>query len=389
MAVWFTLLGLIYYYLGKRLIKPARLSYRTKVLVWVLLVMIPMVQPLALIMRQSSESNIFATILGWVGYLGFGLLSLIVAGLFFRDLYLGLSALIRKISRRTDAKIDFDPERRRFLLNATNVGIIGASTLLTGYGLYEARRKAILEKIDVPIANLPQEFDGFTIAQFTDIHAGPTIKRPFIQSVVDQINHLEADTIVFTGDLVDGSVPWLRGDVAPLSDLYAPDGVFYVTGNHEYYSGAEAWIEEMDRIGLSVLLNGSEIIQRKQARLLMAGVPDYTAGNFLESHIPDPVGILKRSAQTDVKILLAHQPRSIFSASEAGYDLQISGHTHGGQYIPWSYLVTLTQPYVSGLHLHNNTWIYVNRGTGYWGPPLRLGVPSEVTLLTLRRVQVT
>ncbi len=390
-VVWIILMVLVYIYMGRRLIKPAPLKRYQRLLAWAFIVLVPLTQPLSFFLRQNEGESFVNDVISWISYIGFGFYSLILAGLIVRDLYLLFSTVVKKtvdlIRKRNAGKQAFDPSRRSFLINATNMGILGASAIMTGYGIYEARRKAYLEKVTIPIANLPVEFEGFTIAQFTDIHAGNTIKRGFIQSVIDQVNNLDADAIVFTGDMVDGTVPGLRNDIAPLKDLSATQGVFYVTGNHEYYSsgGAEPWVEEMDRLGLIVLLNEHKIIQRNQSRLLMAGVTDFRGGDFIPAHKSDPAKALGNKKDSDVKILLAHQPKSIFASAELGFDLQISGHTHGGQYFPWNFLVTLDQPYISGLHRHENTWIYVNRGTGYWGPPLRIGIPSEVTLFTLTK----
>jgi predicted MPP superfamily phosphohydrolase len=168
-----------------------------------------------------------------------------------------------------------------------------------------------------------------------------------------------------------------------LKQISSGSGNFFVTGNHEYYSGVIEWIEEVKRLGFTVLLNEHVVITRGQARLLLAGVTDYRGGNFLPSHRSDPQKALNGALPADAKILLAHQPKNIFDAAQAGYDLQISGHTHGGQFFPWNLLVGFVQPYVSGLHTHQNTQIYVSRGTGYWGPPVRVGAPSEITLIKL------
>jgi predicted MPP superfamily phosphohydrolase len=391
LIVWIILMILVYTYMGRRLIIPAQLKRYQKFLAWAVVVIIPLTQPLSFLLRQNAGEGLISDIISWISYIGFGFYSLILAGLITRDLYLLFSTIFKKmavqIRRSNSGKRAFDPSRRSFLINATNMGILGTSAIMTGYGIYEARRKAYLEKVTIPVANLPVEFEGFTIAQFSDIHAGNTIKRGFILSVVDQINNLNADTIVFTGDMVDGTVPGLRNDIEPLKDLSATQGVFYITGNHEYYNsgGAEPWVEEMDRLGLIVLLNDHKIIQRNQSQLLMAGVTDFRGGDFIPAHRSDPVKALGNKKDSDIKILLAHQPKSIFASADLGFDLQISGHTHGGQYFPWNFLVTLDQPYISGLHRHHNTWIYVNRGTGYWGPPIRIGIPSEVTLFTLTK----
>jgi hypothetical protein len=143
------------------------------------------------------------------------------------------------------------------------------------------------------------------------------------------------------------------------------------------------WVEEVRRLGFSVLINEHRIITSGNQKMLLAGVTDYREGRMLTAHRSDPHKALKAAPATDVKILLAHQPKSIFAASRAGYDLQISGHTHGGQFFPWNLFVGLSQPYISGLHKHENTQIYVSRGTGYWGPPMRVGSPSEITLIKL------
>jgi predicted MPP superfamily phosphohydrolase len=393
LLIWIAILALAFMYIGSRLIKPANLTPRQKIISWIILATIPFSQPANFFLRMNTTNSVVSDIFGWISYIGFGFLSLLLVGLFIRDgiillnrAYIKLLVIYNKIIHHSVQKSrTFDPERRSFILNVTNMSILGASALFTGYGLYEARRQAILERITVPIQNLPEDLEGFTIAQFSDIHAGPTIKRSFVQSVVEQVNSLNADVIINTGDMVDGTVSSLRNDVEPLKDLSARNGVYFVTGNHEYYSGVQPWLEEMDRLGFTVLLNEHRIVDHGNASLMIAGVPDYAGGNFLPDHKSDPFKAISGHTASHVKILLAHQPKSIFEASKAGIDLQISGHTHGGQYIPWSWLVTLSQPYIKGLHRHDSTWIYVNRGTGYWGPPLRLGIPSEVTLFTLTK----
>ncbi|MDZ7307792.1 MAG: metallophosphoesterase [candidate division KSB1 bacterium] len=221
--------------------------------------------------------------------------------------------------------------------------------------------------------------------QISDLHVGDTITAAFVKKVVAAVNRLAPDVIVFTGDLADGGVAHLREDVAPLAQLSSRYGKFHVTGNHEYYSGAEAWLAEARRLGFTVLLNEHRVVTHGSSRVLIAGVPDFGAGPFVPHHDSNPAQALANAPPAELKILLAHQPRSIFAAARAGFDLQLSGHTHGGQFFPWNFLVPLQQPYVSGLHRHGNTWIYVSNGTGYWGPPIRLGAPAEVTVIKLKR----
>ena len=184
--------------------------------------------------------------------------------------------------------------------------------------------------------------------------------------------------------LVDGSVAELSQHTACLSRLSARHGAFFVTGNHEYYSGVRSWVAEIRRLGLRVLMNEHVVLQHKGAGVVVAGVTDFNAGSFDPSQHSDPAAAIAGApADAGVNVLLAHQPRSAFAARKAGYDLQLSGHTHGGQFLPWNFFVRFQQPFTAGLHRLGKLWIYVSRGTGYWGPPKRLGAPSEITRLTL------
>ena len=195
---------------------------------------------------------------------------------------------------------------------------------------------------------------------------------------------LEADLIAVTGDLVDGSVAHLAAHVAPLGRLMAPHGVYFVTGNHEYYSGERAWTQELRRLGLNVLINEHVLLDHRGAQLLVAGVTDYSAHRFDERQRSDPaVAIAGAPAGVGAKILLAHQPRSAPAAAAAGFDLQLSGHTHGGQFWPWNHFVRFQQPFTAGLHRLGRLWVYTSRGTGYWGPPKRFGAPAEITRIRL------
>jgi predicted MPP superfamily phosphohydrolase len=251
-------------------------------------------------------------------------------------------------------------------------------------GLVNARRRPALRRVEVPIAGLAPALHGFSIAQISDLHVGPTIRRRFVETVVDAVNALQADLVVLTGDLVDGRVGELSEQTAPLARLAARHGAWFVTGNHEYYSHAPSWIDEFRRLGLQGLINEHRVLNHGGAPLLLAGVADYSAHHFEPAHRSDPARALE-GAPADVRprVLLAHQPRSAAAAAAAGFDLQLSGHTHGGQFVPWNWFVPLQQPYTAGLHRHGTMWVYVSRGTGYWGPPKRLGAPSEITLLTL------
>jgi predicted MPP superfamily phosphohydrolase len=256
--------------------------------------------------------------------------------------------------------------------------------LLTLLGLLNTRRTARVKRVDVPIANLPAALHGFTIAQISDLHVGPTIRAAYVQRIVDRVNGLEADAVAITGDIVDGPVQELRTHVAPLGNLRSRHGTFFVTGNHEYYAGAGPWLAEVRGLGIRVLMNEHVVLERGGASLVLAGVADYTAHHFDETHRSDPAAALAGApGSAGAKVLLAHQPRSATAAEEAGFDLQISGHTHGGQFFPWIFFVRFQQPFTAGLHRLGRLWVYVSRGTGYWGPPKRLAAPSEITRLRL------
>ena len=259
--------------------------------------------------------------------------------------------------------------------------------LASTVGLFNARRPSV-RYIDVPIHKLSSHLQGFTVAQISDLHVGATIRSRFVQRVVETTNALNPDLTVITGDTVDGQVQELREHTAPLRQLQARHGVFAVTGNHEYYSGAEPWIAEFRRLGLTVLMNEHVLLEHGDAHLVLAGVADFTAHHFEPAHRSDPMAALIGMNQTGkkaTKILLAHQPRSAQSAQLAGFDLQLSGHTHGGQFFPWNFFVPLQQPFTAGLHRLGQLWIYVSRGTGYWGPPKRLWAPAEISLIRLVR----
>ncbi|MEX1140576.1 MAG: metallophosphoesterase [Bacteroidota bacterium] len=391
------ILGGGYAYIGWRLIASSSLTGTWSLFAWITLIALFVIPPIAFSLQINRIENSFTDFLAWASYLSMGFVSMVFTLLVFRDIIHLTSAGIQKIliaakdffQSASLAALNADPGRREFLFQASNVVIIAGGGLLTGYGLYEARRKPAVLEVAVPIKNLPADLEGFRILQVTDIHAGLTVKRPFVEMVAEQMEGISADLIAMTGDLVDGTVRHLREHVEPFKHLSAPSGQFFITGNHEYYSGVEPWIEEVDRLGYTVLLNEHRVIKRGNASILLSGITDYSAGDFDRTRPSDPARSVEGAPRTDVRILLAHQPRSIFAAQPFKFDLQISGHTHGGQFFPWNFLAAVGQPYISGLHKHENTWVYVSKGTGYWGPPVRLAARSELTILTLTRAVPT
>ena len=252
----------------------------------------------------------------------------------------------------------------------TAVAVPLLTLLITALGYVNARRVAQVRHVDVPIATLPAALHGFTIVQITDVHVGPTIGRDYVEAIVESVNGLDADVVAITGDLVDGSVRQLSAHVEPLARLNSRHGTFFVTGNHEYYSGVGAWVSELRRLGLGVLVNEHVVLDHGGAALVLAGVTDFGAHHYDASHRSDPDAALAGApADAGAKVLLAHQPRSAGAAARAGFDLQLSGHTHGGQFLPWNFFVRFQQPFTAGLEKLGRLWVYTSRGTGYWGPP--------------------
>lgn len=260
---------------------------------------------------------------------------------------------------------------------------VGASVLFAGLGLKQAVRGPRGREVAVPVRGLPEGLRGLRVAQISDLHVGPTIRRRQVERVVERTMALKPDLIALTGDIGDGDPSRLQDALAPLSRLRAPLGVYYVPGNHEYYWGAKAWLAEMRALGLVPLVNENRVVDSGGARLLVAGIPDEQGGMFLPGHEPDHLRAAEGAENADFKLLLAHRPDGASAAERAGFDLQLSGHTHGGQFFPANLFVGLFHRFARGLERAGRMWIYVSPGTGYWGPPNRFGVPAEITALTL------
>ncbi|MET0341260.1 MAG: metallophosphoesterase [Polyangiales bacterium] len=323
----------------------------------------------------------------WPAWIYIGAFTVLFALMLVRDLVYGVARYVDKRREHAgkSAILPRDPERRRFLLKATGSAAVGVTAGLTVYGARTALQPPEVVEVEVPIVGLPKELDGYHIVQLSDVHVGQTIRKEMIIPIIEQATSLAPDLIALTGDLVDGSVRELAEEISPLGYLRAKDGVLCVTGNHEYYAGAEEWCAHFRKLGLTVLLNQHVVVQRGAARMLIAGITDLHADRILPSHASDPAGAIADAPPHDLRILLAHQPRSAHEAAKHGYKLQLSGHTHGGQFFPWNLFVGLVQPLSKGLGKIDDMWLYVNRGTCYWGPPNRAGVPAEITSLRLRR----
>ena len=324
--------------------------------------------PSSLLLRRQLSGRA-ADRLTWAGMLCMGLFSSLLVLTLLRDVLLVALSLAHIATPQW--------------VEGTAAAVPLAALALSLVGLVNARRTASVVRVRIPLAGLPAPLQGLRIVQISDIHVGPTIKRGYLEAIVERVNALQPDVVAITGDLVDGSVGDLAQHVAPLAQLKSRHGTFFVTGNHEYYSGVHGWLAELARLGVRVLHNEHVVLHHDGADLVLAGVPDYTGHHFDPAHRSDPAAALAGAPAGAPRVLLAHQPRTAAAAAEAGFDLQISGHTHGGQFLPWRCFVPLQQPYSAGLHQLGRLQVYVSRGTGYWGPPKRLGAPSEISELRL------
>lgn len=335
------------------------LSGLSLALAWGIVLVVAWLPLAAMITARSGGRGALTRALGWVAYSALGLMSLLIV-------FFAAADVLHLSSWGSGSGVG---------TTTATLAVVGGAVLVTLVGMVAARRPRVV-RVAVPIADLPSDLAGFRIVQLSDLHIGPTIRRRFVDAVVDRANALRPDLVAVTGDVADGLVPELREHVAPLGRLRAPHGAFFVTGNHEYYWDVRGWRRELERLGLEVLENEHRLLVQGNGRVVLAGVNDLSAAS-------DPAAAVAGAPHSDVRVLLAHQPRSAFAAQVAGYDLQLSGHTHGGQYFPFNLLVRLFQPFVAGLHRLERMWLYVSRGTGYWGPPLRFGAPAEITLLEL------
>ncbi|MDJ0466576.1 metallophosphoesterase [Streptomyces sp. H27-C3] len=272
-----------------------------------------------------------------------------------------------------------DPSRRLFVARTAAVAASALTVGTVGYGTYSALRGPRLKRVIVPLARLPRSAHGFRIAVVSDIHLGPILGRGHTQRIVDTINSAQPDLIAIVGDLVDGSVEDLGPAVEPLAELSARHGTYFVTGNHEYYSGASQWIDKVRELGVQPLENA----RAELPGFDLAGVNDIAGEEQDPAQGPDYVRALGGRDRSRTSVLLAHQPVMIHEAVAHGVDLQLSGHTHGGQLWPVNHLAQLSNPTVAGLERYGDTELYVTRGAGTWGPPVRIGAPSDITIVTL------
>jgi len=358
-ALWLSL----FLYAGRPLLAGAAAAGLSRGAAWIALVILSILPALPLVIRRGH----------FIGYATLGVFSTLLVLVIVGDLVRGAYYLARwAVSAQTWPLLD---------PRAVSLTILGAAGALSLVGLMQARCPRT-RRVKIAIDDLPPELEGYRIVQWSDVHVGPTIRRRFVQSLVEKTNALDADAVAITGDLVDGHVDDLRDEVEPMRELRARDGVFYVTGNHEYYWQADQWVLFLRSLGLDFLKNEHRVIARGNASLVIAGVTDPMGR---DTHKQDPARALAAAPAGAVKILLSHRPQTASAADKLGVHLQLSGHTHGGQFFPWNLMIKRFQPVVAGLHRIGRTWLYVNRGTGYWGPPSRLAVGGEITVIELTR----
>jgi uncharacterized protein len=377
--VFFGVLILLFVYTGY---KAGRMWPTSRVLAWTRAILFfALIVGWVFLYRSAPDllNSVWFQALAWTGSLALGLWATFILLSAPLDVLRLFASGIGCIAQRAR----LDPERRRFLARWVSPGVLVASGGIAGAGFIQAMRGARVKEVSIPIANLPKALDGLTIAQISDLHVGPTIQRGYVDEVVRQTNSLNPDLIVVTGDLADGSPAAIGQHLQPLAALRARFGTYYVTGNHEYYWGVERWLEKVRSLGLLPLLNENRVIAVQGAKVLLAGVTDSAGGNFAAGHRPDQEKAMQSGEQCQLKILLNHRPDNWLEAEERGFDLQLSGHTHGGQFFPWSILMPIAYKYYRGLHRHGRMWIFVSSGTGYWGPAHRFAIPSEIALLRL------
>ncbi|PLX69173.1 MAG: phosphohydrolase [Denitrovibrio sp.] len=328
-----------------------------------------------LIMREYGNSELLTFML-WIGVVVLGIVSILFCVAVIKHVLSITGFLVSRASPK------FSPSRRAFLTTSLGTGMSLAVLPVAGYGVYRAVGAPVIKSIALNRSGTHAGLKGFKIVQLTDIHAGLTIGSGTVQRIVNMVNELDADAVVITGDLVDGSAEYVSDYIGPLKDIKSTYGTFFVTGNHEYYSGVTQWMEVVRGLGINVLSNSNRIINHNDAKLMIAGIPDIQAKSF-GFEAPDPKKAKQTDEDYDFSVIMSHRPEIADYIAKHGFDLQLSGHTHGGQYFPWTIAIHLFHKYVRGLYDLGDMHLYVSQGTAYWGPPLRIGAESEITLITL------
>ena len=371
----------VHYYLWLRLVRDTGIIGRYRSIATFSLIFMAVLLPLSIYFSRALPYNYFRPVL-WIAYLWLGIMMLLFVTFIAIDIIKLLIGIVNYLSSTSNNK--YDPSRKKFI---TGIISYGATALVAGttiFGVKNYLSKAKVKDLKLKVEGLPDVFNDMTIVQLSDLHIGQLMTKTTLKEIVDQVNDLNPDIIVITGDLVDGNTELLLDEITPLKDLKAREGIYFVTGNHEYYSGVEKWLAEIKRMGIIVLHNENVKITKEDKFFYLAGVTDKDGERYSKHHKPDYEKALGSIENDKIKILLAHQPVQVNEAAKYGVDLMLSGHTHGGQIWPFHFLVYLQQPYLKGLYKHKNTNLYVNQGTGCWGPPIRIGSENEITRIILK-----
>ncbi len=380
-SVTLLVLGGVHYYFYRRLIVAPQVPAPWSTVAAVFLVLVTFSFPVSLLITRNLSPDqgrfLLYPLYTWLG---------VMLMLFFVLLGLDLVRLgAWLVGKVTGGGLLTDPGRRlalaRLAAGTASATVLGAAA----YGIYKGTVELVVRRVEVKLPRLPAALDGLKVAQLTDLHLGAMRRWPWLQKVVERTNGLGAHIIAVTGDLADTAPAQVPESVALLGKLKAPGGVFFVTGNHEYFHDLQGWLQALTDQGIRVLRNERVTVQKDGAALQVAGVDDHDGARMAPGHGPDLERALAGRDPNEPVLLLCHQPRIADEADRLDVDLTLTGHTHGGQIQPWGAFVRLQQPYVSGLHRHGKAQIYVSEGTGFWGPPMRVGSSSEITLVTLRR----
>lgn len=367
-----------HFYIGKRLFGLLGLTGASLKTAWVILALLIVSVVLAMILsRGELLGNFVVDKLVWLGFAWFGLMFMLVMATLAADVVsLGIWGAGRVFTFESGLWIV--RVRSAFYVLTVVLGVVA---------MFDAQRWPEVVEVPVSIPNLPPEFENYRIAHLTDTHIGPILRTAWAEKLVEITNGTQADLIVHSGDIIDGSVAHIGDMVRPLAKLRAPDGVLFVSGNHEVYSQSNPWLKHLRTLGFQILDNRHLVLEREGAQLVIAGVSDHNSGRDSLSVKPDPqqafAGAPKPGAAP--RIFLAHQPLQARSVQNMGVNLQLSGHTHGGQFWPFHYFIYLQQPIRSGLGMVGDVPVFVSNGAGFWGPPLRLFARAQIPVIALRK----
>lgn len=383
------LFALMHWYLWKRLVKDTTRPGTFRRAATVVTIVLALLVFATLTLGREVDPDV-GQWFAWPGYVWFAaLFYLFLVTLLLELPRLALRGWVRRRPLEATAATSTepppapatDPSRRLFLARGLGVVAGAASASLVGAGMVSALGTPDLLRVRVPLRNLDPSLAGFRIAVVSDIHLSALLRRSHTERIVSMINESAPDLVAIVGDLADGTVADLGDAAAPLADLAPREGSFFVTGNHEYFVDPDGWVRELDRLGVHTLRNERTTITRGGASFDLAGVTDVNGRNSGDA--PDFDRALAGRAGDGPVVLMAHQPVQVTEAAKRGVDLQLSGHTHGGQLYPFHYVVAAAQPSLAGLSKVDDTYLYVTRGAGFWGPPVRVGAPPDITLIEL------